>query len=256
MIRKFGVGVAAFALAAGLVACSQSGAATIGNAGAAAATQPAGGAGRGAGGGPNVFGTVQTINGSTLTIQSQRGNGGTVTVQLDGSTTIRKQVQGALSDAKAGENIVAVGQENNGVLQARQIQLGTGFGAGQGNGQGQGNRRQGTGTPGPRGAGGNATVVRGTVDSVSTDTITVKTNSGTSEQVQLAANGRVIEQSTASASDIKQGDLVIATGQQKGNTLTATTVTLTAGFPNGGNGTAGNGNAPAGNGSASTGSGA
>jgi hypothetical protein len=256
MIRRLGISMVTFALAAGLVACGQSAAAPIGNTGAAAATPPAGRGGRGGGGGPNVFGTVQTINGSTLTVQNQRDSS-TVTVQLDSSTTIRKQVQGALSDAKAGDNIFAVGQESNGVLQARQIQLGAGFGGGPGNGQGQANGRAASGTPGPGGAaGGNATSVRGTVDSVSTDTVTVKTNTGTSEQVRLAANGRVIEQSTATAADIKQGDLVIATGQQQGNTLTATTVTLTVGRPNGGNGTAGNGNAPASNGNASTGSGA
>jgi Domain of unknown function (DUF5666) len=163
-------------------------------------------------------------------------------VEITSNTTIRKQVTGAIGDLKAGDTVSAFGQQNGNVVQARQITVGNG----QGQGQGQGQGRAGSATPSngtPRAGTANGTAVNGTVDSISGGTITVKTNTGSSVQVQLAANGRIVEDNAASASDIQPGEFLVATGQQQGSDLVATTINLSTtppagpGGPGGGNGT-------------------
>ena len=222
MFWKVGLGLGAIGLTLGLVACGAANQATASVVGTPAATQQqTNRSARGTSGGPNVVGTVQAVNGSTITVQ-RPGNGGSVTVQVTGSTTIRKQVERTINDVKAGQAIVAFGQQNGGAFQARQIQLGVT-----------------QGPAGPRGDGGSAgragarggSIVSGTVDGVSGSTITVKSDSGTSVQVQLAANGRIVEQTTGSASDVKQGDVVFVAGQLQGNVMTATSLDISTGFP-------------------------
>jgi preprotein translocase subunit YajC len=192
-----------------------------------------------------VAGTVQSINGSTIVVQRQQDNS-TATVQISSSTTIRKQDVGALSDLQPGANLIAFGQTANNVFQAQQIQLGTGQfpgrtgGNGGGNGGngsngggnngGNGNGGNGGGRPGP-GGGAPGQVLAGTVDSVSGNTVTVKANDGSTTQLQLAANGRIVKTSNGTAADIQTGEFLIATGQDQGTTLDATNVTVSpAGF--------------------------
>jgi hypothetical protein len=61
-----------------------------------------GGAGRGVAGG-TVSGTVQSVDGSTLTIKL--ANGTTVTLDLSGSTTYHNETAGSSSDVKAGSTV-------------------------------------------------------------------------------------------------------------------------------------------------------
>ncbi len=174
---------------------------------------------------PGVAGTVESISGSTLTLQSPR-NSGTITVQVTGSTAIRKQVIGSVADIKTGETIAAIGQEGNGVLEARQIQLGVSPSAPGALGDGTPRTRGGTGNR-------NITTVRGAVLGVSGGTITVKTDSGSAAQVRLAPNGRVVEQAVGTTADIAPGDFVVVDGQRLGNTLTATSLAISPGRPGG-----------------------
>jgi hypothetical protein len=197
--------------------------------------------------GPAVAGTIQSVNGTSITVQSPRG-GDPITVELTSGTTIQKQVTASLSDAKVGDQIFAVGQLNGSMLQARRIQLGAGQNAGRFGGGGFGNAGNGgnggnVGNAGNAGGGGNAgnggvrgSVVAGTVDSVSSDLITVKKTDGLTVQVQLAQNGRIMQTMTGSTSDLAQGKFLIAFGQQQGNTVTATSVNLSDAAPAGANG--------------------
>jgi phytoene dehydrogenase-like protein len=71
-------------------------------------------------------------------------NGQTMKVELAANGTVRKQVDGQLSDVTTGEQIVAIGTQSGDTFQATSIQIG-GFG-GQGGGQGGGRNAQATPT--------------------------------------------------------------------------------------------------------------
>jgi hypothetical protein len=81
---------------------------------------------RGQGGG--TAGMVSDVSGNTITITTR--NGQTLKVQLADNGTVRKQVDGQLSDIKAGEQIVAIGTQNGDTFQATSIQIGGQFGGG------------------------------------------------------------------------------------------------------------------------------
>jgi hypothetical protein len=62
------------------------------------------------GGGPGgVAGRLQSVSGSTLTIQGRQG---TQKVRLDGGTTIRKYATGSKADLKAGDTVIVSGGAN------------------------------------------------------------------------------------------------------------------------------------------------
>jgi hypothetical protein len=91
-----------------------------------------GGAFRGNGGG--AAGTVSEVSGDSITITTR--NGQTLKVQLTANGTVRKQVDGQLSDIKQGDQIVAIGTQNGDTFEANSIQIG-GFGGGFGGGRQQ-----------------------------------------------------------------------------------------------------------------------
>jgi len=74
-----------------------------------------------------MAGTVSEVSGNTITITTR--NGQTAKVQLADNGTVRKQVDGQLSDIKQGDQIVAVGTQNGDTFQATNIQIGQ-FGGG------------------------------------------------------------------------------------------------------------------------------
>ena len=117
----------------GVQAGAQSGAGGAGQAGG----QGTGGAGRG-----GMFGTVSDVSGNTITITTR--NGQTSKIELAANATVRKQVDGQISDIKTGEQIIATGAPNGDTFQATSVQVGAqlgGFGGGQG-GQGGGRGAQ------------------------------------------------------------------------------------------------------------------
>jgi len=93
------------------------------------------------GNGGGIAGAVSDISGNTITITTR--NGQTMKVQLAADGTVRKQVDGQLSDIKAGDQIVALGTTTGDTFQATSIQIG-GFGGGFG---GQGGGRNAAPTP-------------------------------------------------------------------------------------------------------------
>jgi hypothetical protein len=92
-----------------------------------------GGFSRGGQGG-GMAGMVTDVSGNTITITTR--NGQTAKIELAANGTVRKQVDGQVSDITKGEQIVAFGTQSGDTFQATNIQIG-GFGrGGQGNGQG------------------------------------------------------------------------------------------------------------------------
>jgi hypothetical protein len=100
----------------------------------------AGGNGQAGGGfrGGGAVGMVSEVSGNTITITTR--NGQTMKVELAANGTVRKQVDGQLSDITVGEQVVATGTQNGDTFQATSIQVG-GFGGG---GQGGGRNAQPT----------------------------------------------------------------------------------------------------------------
>ncbi len=94
--------------------------------------------------GGGAVGMVSEVSGNTITLTTR--NGQTMKVELAANGTVRKQVDGQLSDITVGEQVVATGTQNGDTFQATSIQVG-GFGGGQGGGQGGGRNAQPTPTP-------------------------------------------------------------------------------------------------------------
>jgi hypothetical protein len=78
-------------------------------------------AGRGGQGG-GVFGTVSAVSGNIVTVTTR--NGRTTKVELAANGTVRKQVDGQMSDIVAGEQITAVGAQNGDTFEANSILVG------------------------------------------------------------------------------------------------------------------------------------
>jgi hypothetical protein len=74
----------------------------------------------GGGFGAGATGTVQTINGNTLTVTTQ--NGSPVSVVLSANTTIEKLTQGTAGDITIGGNVTVAGPRNaDGSIQAASV---------------------------------------------------------------------------------------------------------------------------------------
>jgi hypothetical protein len=95
--------------------------------------------------GGGAAGTVSEVSGNTITITTR--NGQTMKIELAANGTVRKQVDGQISDITTGEQIVAMGTQNGDTFQATSIQIG-GFGGGPGGG-GNGGGRNAQSTPTP-----------------------------------------------------------------------------------------------------------
>jgi hypothetical protein len=67
-----------------------------------------------------VSGTVEKIDGSTLTVKTKDG---TATVRLSDSTKVHKQVEIALSDLQVGEMILATGSRQGDSFKATAINV-------------------------------------------------------------------------------------------------------------------------------------
>lgn len=193
--------------------------------------------------GPMLMGQVTAVNGSTLTVQNQMQQTAT-NVAVTADTQIFKQATINLADAPTGEQISAFGTQQGDVFVASQIRIGVsgGFGGPGGappssdqNGQPpQGNPPQGNppdgnppqGAPqgGPNGNGG--TRISGTIEQVSANALTIKQADGATVQVQLANDGRMVQQVAATTADITTGTSVMVQGEQNGDTVTATRIEL------------------------------
>jgi hypothetical protein len=215
-----------------------------------AATQGAGnGAGRGNPGGRGTAGTLQSVDGSTLTVaifnRGANGNnagGGTTTVITNGSTKFYKTVTGSFSDVKAGDRVTATGTPDgtNSLTAARITDTGTMMGAfgGAGGGPGGGGGRfGGNGTENGNGAAPPSSLpngaarpdpnsfANGTVKSISGTTLTVTQQDGTTKTVNTNGSTVVSVLKAVSINDLTTGQPITVRGTPNSDgTVTASNV--------------------------------
>jgi hypothetical protein len=236
-----------------------------------AAQAPANGGGRG---GRGTVGTLQSIDGSTLTVATfnRGGNGGaagsganaaggTTTVITNGSTKFYKTVNGALSDIKVGDRVTAMGTPagTNTVSATRISDTGTVMdalgGAGGArrfrNGNGNGNGTPPSSLPNGGTRPDPNSFANGTVKSISGSTLTVTQADGTAKTVNTTGSTAVSVLKTVALNDLATGQLVVVRGTTNTDgTVTASNVLQgVAGFGGGGRfgGRGGNGNGSQGN---------
>ena len=98
--------------------------------------------------GQGTMGTVDRVEGDQIFMKAADGT--SVTVRLAQGGTVRKQVDGQISDVQPGERIVVVGTRNGDTIEATNVQVGGNFGGNSGGGNsGGGNGGGGRPTPVP-----------------------------------------------------------------------------------------------------------
>jgi hypothetical protein len=249
-----------------------------------AAQTPTGNAGGGVGR-RGTIGTLQSIDGPTLTVATfargangasgANGGGGagaaagTTTVTTSGSTKFYKAVSGALSDIKVGDRVTATGAPagDNTVTAARITDTGTMNAAGFGVGGGAGRRARNGNNPNGTNPNSNGTppsslpnggtrpdpnsFANGTVKSVSGTTLTVAENQGAMKTVNTTGSTTFSVLKSVGINDLTTGQLVIIQGKTNSDgTVSATNVVQGVGGGFGGGGFrgrfGGNGNNPEG----------
>lgn len=69
-----------------------------------------------------INGQILSIDSGSITVKTQNGN---VIVMLSGSTKISKSSEGSTSDLQVGQDVTAIGTDNNGVITATSVSIGT-----------------------------------------------------------------------------------------------------------------------------------
>ncbi len=93
--------------------------------------------GGGAGFGLGARGTITSIDGSTITVESEdpSGSSTTTTVETTADTAVTESIEGTLDDLEVGATVVAIGEDgDDGGIVATNIREGDGAGFGQGTG--------------------------------------------------------------------------------------------------------------------------
>jgi hypothetical protein len=215
--------------------------AATGGGGSSSATASAqnGGPGGAAGarrGGQGTFGTLQSVDGSTLTIAGPNGN--TTTVLTSSSTKFAKAVTGAVGDIKVGDHVMARGTADgaNALSAQRITDTGTDPGLGA---RGQGRRPGGNGNGNPPGSipangpaangappnGGPGTSAFGTVKSINGTSFDVAQTDGTTKTVNTTSSTTVQVLKAISLQELVTGQPVTVRGTTNSDgTVTAAVV--------------------------------
>ena len=171
-------------------------------------------------------GTITAIGASSLTVKETDFNGSTssVNVTTSKSTTYHASVDGAISDLKKGDNIVATGTTADGVLTATRISQAE-FARPQFSAEGGGP------PPGANADGGSTRVfgggnfTAGEIASIDGTTITITDPAGTTTTVKTTDATKIVVTKTIGFKDLKVGDAVRVAGDASGGTVKATDVT-------------------------------
>ena len=199
-------------------------------------------------GAPGTQGTIKSIDGSTLTVETSDGDSVEVTTSSD--TTVTQTTDGSVSDVAVGDNLLVTGSTSGSQTQAEQIvdmgdqDISNGFGGGGPPGDGSGSGSAQTPPQGaPSGGSGNFTPpVFGSVTAVDNDVITLKTAQGDTATVTTTSSTKVTVRHSAAVSDLTEGDTVFVMGTKDGNVVAATSISEGdggfggGGFPGGGSG--------------------
>jgi len=163
---------------------------------------------------PGVFGRVTAISGTTITITEGRENK-TYTIDASGATFTKDGTSSSISNIAVGDTIMVEGTISGTSIAAVKINSGT-MGRGPGNGKGD-----------EKGRG-----VKGTVSSISGNTLTVKGKTGPGAEGRSeiiytvdASNATVKKDgATSTVSSIAEGDTVMVRGTVSGTNITATSI--------------------------------
>jgi hypothetical protein len=231
------VGVAAAVLAG----CGGIGGGASASSNTAARTSPIPGRGAFANGNA-VTGQVVQLATDKVTVNGQVGNGktGNTTVSYDSTTTVLQSGTGSMADVVPGVCVLATGQKDatSGVVTATTFQAQLNMNgncalpAGAGGGQGRPSASPGQGFGGP--PGGNLTVVRGKVTSVSGSTVMVQPDAGAVMTVTVPSTVQVTRLVSSTTARLAVGLCVTATGQRDSSgVVKARNILISAPGPNG-----------------------
>lgn len=169
-----------------------------------------------------IFGSVQSISGTTIVVVAQRpGNdqsSTTYTVNAASAKVMKQGEEVALSRIVAGDNILVEGEVSGSSITANVIRTGV---PGRGpNGrmperpEGAGPMIQGNGQP----------VVGGSITSISGSTFMITNKSNASYTIDASAATVIKQHATSSVSSLAVGDSVIVQGTVNGSSVTAASV--------------------------------
>ncbi|MDQ3928644.1 MAG: hypothetical protein M3328_05800 [Chloroflexota bacterium] len=74
---------------------------------------------------PPTFGSVEKVDGNTITLKTSEGS--TLAVQLSDDTLLQKQAEIKTSDIKPGDTLTATGKQNGDIFEAATVQIVSGF---------------------------------------------------------------------------------------------------------------------------------
>ncbi|HEV3245493.1 MAG TPA: DUF5666 domain-containing protein [Candidatus Paceibacterota bacterium] len=188
-----------------------------------------GGPGHGRGGTmhmmPGVFGTVSSVNGDTIVLQSKAfGRSAsstsptTYTIDATNATVFKNGATSTVSSIASGDTLMVQGTVSGTNVTATRINDGVpaqgGLPPGQRKGPGALGSLQGNGEP----------VIGGSVTAISGTTLTVTNKSSVTYSVDAANATVVVKNATSSVSAIQTGDNVFVQGTVNGSAVTASSV--------------------------------
>ena len=171
---------------------------------------PGRGIGQGGNGRFGIFGTVASVNSSTITVNAKQGFGSTTattyTVDASNAKVTKDNAAATVADIKQDDTVFVQGTLSGTTVTATAIRDGK---------MAQNNTAvQGNGQP----------IVAGTVSSIGDKTLTI-TNKSNQQYTVDAASAKVTQgNNTIDFSNIKTGDSVIVQGTFNGNSVSASTI--------------------------------
>ncbi len=171
--------------------------------------------------GQGVFGTVTSINGTTLTVSGHQGFSTstpavTFTVDASNAKVMKNKDQGSVSNVVVGDTVAVMGTINGTNVTATMIRDGVTMRMGGTIGPGQGAPAPITGNGQP--------IVAGSVAAINGSTITITNKSNVQYTIDASGAKIVQGQNTVSASAITVGDNVIVQGSVNGSSVTASSI--------------------------------
>lgn len=171
---------------------------------------------------PGIFGSVTSINGSTLTIvaRSYGQNAATTTYSVDAShaTVIKANATSTLASVAIGDKVSVLGTVSGTNVTAKMIL----------DGLMPGIRKPGTDNPTPSKApaikGNGQPIVAGTVSAVNGSSVSITTTSGTSYSIDASAATITKAGATSTVSAIATGDYLVVQGAVNGSSVTASSI--------------------------------
>ncbi len=162
---------------------------------------------------PGVFGTIGSISGSSLTVTSKMGPGGTAdsayTVDATNATVTKNGASSSVSNLAVGDTVMVQGTINGTSVTATAIRDGA-----------MGGQRP----PMPAIQGNGEPVIGGNVTAVNGPTLTVTNRSNITYTVDASSAAVTKGNATSSLSSVSVGDSVIMQGTVNGTSVTASSV--------------------------------